>query len=137
MDDLEEAIQVAREAVDAAPQDHPDRTAQLNNLGIRLGDRYSRTGAMDDLEEAIQVAREAVDATGQDHPDRAGRLNNLGIQLGNRYSRAGAMDDLNEAISCYQSAPHQLNSTILTRIKAGMRSRLPRAQIDTKFTRKF
>ncbi|RYP05472.1 hypothetical protein DL765_009836 [Monosporascus sp. GIB2] len=44
--DLEEAIGVAREAVDATPQDHPDRAGRLNNLGVRLGNRYSRTGAM-------------------------------------------------------------------------------------------
>src|SRR5436190_1902559 len=99
MDDLEEAIQGAREAVDATPRDHPDRAGRLNNLGIRLGDRYSRTGAMDDLEEAIRVALEAVDATPQDHPNRAGRLNNLGIRLGDRYSRTGAMGDLEECQS--------------------------------------
>ncbi|RYP58987.1 hypothetical protein DL771_011041 [Monosporascus sp. 5C6A] len=112
MSDLEEAISVAREAVDATPQDHPDRAARLNNLGNRLGDRYSRTGAMSDLEEAIgmdleeaiRVAREAVDATPQDHPDRAGWLNNLGNRLGDRYSRTGAMSDLEEAIGLVREA---------------------------------
>ncbi|RYP05470.1 hypothetical protein DL765_009834 [Monosporascus sp. GIB2] len=51
--DLEEAIGVARKAVDATPQDHPDRARRLNNLGVRLGDRYSRTEAISDLEKVI------------------------------------------------------------------------------------
>ncbi|KAM5353081.1 hypothetical protein ACJZ2D_017037 [Fusarium nematophilum] len=98
MADLEEAIQVGREAIDATPLDHPNRTRFLSNLGRRLGDRYSRIGTMADLEEAIQVGREAIDATPPDHPDRATLLNNLGIRVGDRYSRTGAMTDLEEAI---------------------------------------
>ncbi|KAB5511171.1 hypothetical protein GE09DRAFT_1165614 [Coniochaeta sp. 2T2.1] len=60
---LEEAIRVAQEAVHATLEDHPDRVAFLSNLGSRLSDRYSRTGATADLEEAFRVAQEAVDTT--------------------------------------------------------------------------
>ena len=84
MTDLEEAICIAKEAVEATPLDHPDQAGHLNSLGNRLSNRYSRTGAMTDLEEAIRVARKAVEATPLDHPDRAGYLNNLGNQLGDR-----------------------------------------------------
>ncbi|KAI0977561.1 TPR domain-containing protein [Xylaria arbuscula] len=108
MADLEEAIQVTRQAVEATPKDHPDLAALLNNLGSYLGDRYSRTGAMVDLEEAIQVARQAVEATPKDHPDLARRLNNLGISLSNRYSSTGAITDLEEAI---QVARHTVEAT--------------------------
>ncbi|KAJ0335479.1 hypothetical protein KNSL1_013585 [Colletotrichum chrysophilum] len=104
MADLKEAICIARQAVEATPEDHPHWAGQLNSLGLRLGDRYSRTGAMADLEEAIRIAREAVQATPQDHPDRAGRLNNLGVRLGDRYSRTGAMEDLEEAIRIARQA---------------------------------
>ncbi|KAH7014620.1 CHAT domain-containing protein [Microdochium trichocladiopsis] len=98
MADFEEAIRVGREAIDATTLDHPDRPGRLNNLGIRLRDRYLRTGAMADLEEAIRVGREAIDSAPSDHPDRAMLTNNLGTYLGNRYSRTGAMADLEEAI---------------------------------------
>jgi len=81
MEDLEEAIQVARQAVDVTPEDHPDLAERLNNLGNRLESRYERTGKVEDLEEAIRVARQAVDVTPKDHPDLAGRLNNLGTKL--------------------------------------------------------
>ena len=36
MEDLEEAVRVARQAVDVTPQDHPDLATLLNNLGIKL-----------------------------------------------------------------------------------------------------
>ncbi|KAI0812990.1 TPR domain-containing protein [Xylaria sp. FL0064] len=104
MADLEEAIQVARQAVETTPEDHLDRATWLNNLGIRLSDRYSRTGAIADLEESIQVARQAVETTPEDHPDRAIRLNNLGSSLRDRYLRTGAMADLEEAIQVARQA---------------------------------
>lgn len=84
--DLEEVIKVTQQAVDAILDDHPDRAALLNNLGIHLGNKYLRMGAIIDLEEAIKVARQAVDATPDDHPGRAGRWNNLRKHLGNKYS---------------------------------------------------
>ncbi|KAH7232458.1 CHAT domain-containing protein [Fusarium solani] len=102
--DLEEAIDVARQAVAATPDDHPDRAACLSNLGTKLESRYGRTGAMADLEEAIDVARQAVAATPDDHPDRAACLSNLGTKLESRYGRTGAMADLEEAISVARQA---------------------------------
>ncbi|KAJ3455223.1 hypothetical protein MRS44_013823 [Fusarium solani] len=106
MADLEEAIRLAREAVDALAPDDPDRAGWLNSLGLRLSDRYSQTGAIADLEEAIRLAREALDATPLDHPDRAVRLNSLGSHLGDRYrySRTGALTDLEEAIRLTREA---------------------------------
>ena len=56
MEDLEEAIRVARQAVDVTPEGHPDLAAMLNNLGNKLGRRYERTGKMEGLEEAIRVS---------------------------------------------------------------------------------
>ncbi|KAH7009354.1 CHAT domain-containing protein [Microdochium trichocladiopsis] len=102
--DLEEAIRIGREAIDATPSDHPEPAMFLNNVGNRLGDRYARTGAMADLEGAIRVTREAIDATPLHHPDRATLLNNLGIRLGDRYSWTGAMADLEEAIRLTREA---------------------------------
>ncbi|KAL4864994.1 hypothetical protein BDV12DRAFT_211281 [Aspergillus spectabilis] len=122
MADLEESIQLKREAVTATPHDHPDRARYLNNLGAALWGRYSRTGVLANLEESIKIGREAVTATSEDHPDRALYLNNLGvwlkdrvsIQIGrevvtatpedhphrarDRYTRTGAIADLEESI---------------------------------------
>jgi tetratricopeptide (TPR) repeat protein len=72
LEDLEEAIRVFREAVEATPPGSPDRPGYLNNLGNGLRARYERTGRLEDLEEAIRVFREAVEATPPGSPDRPG-----------------------------------------------------------------
>jgi hypothetical protein len=46
MQDLEQAIKVAQQAVDSTPVDYPDRAGRLNNLGAKLESRYKRTGQM-------------------------------------------------------------------------------------------
>jgi hypothetical protein len=104
MADLEEAIQISRQAVDVTPEDHPNRARRLNSLGVSLRKRYSRTGAMADLEEAIQIGRQAVNVTPEDHPDYARRLNSLGVSLRKRYSKTGAIADLEEAIQVGRQA---------------------------------
>ncbi|PWI63994.1 hypothetical protein PCL_00833 [Purpureocillium lilacinum] len=118
MTDMEEAITVARQALDA---NHPDRAACLNNLGNKLVSRYKRTGGVDDLEEAIAVARQAVDSTPADHPDRAGWLINLGTKLQRRYERTGEMTDLEEASSCLHAAWSCRNAIPFHRVRAAAR----------------
>jgi hypothetical protein len=70
MADLEEAIQVSRQAVDIVLKDHLEWARRLNSLGCGLSNRYLRTGVIADLEEAIQVSRRAADITPEDYPDR-------------------------------------------------------------------
>jgi hypothetical protein len=50
---------VTRQVIDAIPDDHLGQAMYSNNLGISLGDRYSRTEAIADLEKAIQMVRQA------------------------------------------------------------------------------
>ncbi|KAK3984180.1 CHAT domain-containing protein [Cladorrhinum sp. PSN332] len=99
IDDLNRAVNITSMAVDAIPQDHPNRTAILNNLRTWLSTRFERTGSIDNLNRAIDVASMAVGAIPQDHPDRASYLNNLGIWLSTRFERTGSIDDLNRAIN--------------------------------------
>ncbi|KAH8776013.1 CHAT domain-containing protein [Hyaloscypha sp. PMI_1271] len=53
--DLEEAIQVARQAVVLIPENHSDMASCLNNLGNSLASRYERSGDKADLEEENRV----------------------------------------------------------------------------------
>ncbi|KAK6356065.1 hypothetical protein TWF718_000439 [Orbilia javanica] len=78
MDDLNRTIEVADITVNVTPQDHPDQTSHLSNLGNKLRTRFEWTSSIDDLNRAVEVADIAVNATPQDHPDQAGYLNNLG-----------------------------------------------------------
>ncbi|KAK1991226.1 TPR domain-containing protein [Colletotrichum falcatum] len=94
MSDLDEAIKIVRQAFNSTPKDHPDWATpdddngnllvRLNNLSIRLSDRFTRTGMMTDLEESIKIARRTVEAVPSNHSDR-------------RYERTGVISDLEEA----------------------------------------
>ena len=116
MNDLQEAIRVGQAAVDAIPEDHSDRATYLNNLGARLGDRYSRTGSLNDLQEAIRVGKAAVNATPEDHSNRARHLGNLGATLSDRYSRTESVNDLHEALHYLIQCLRQSNSPPLDRL---------------------
>jgi len=63
------------------PADLPDRAGTLNNLGIALRRRFTRTGLMEDLDQAIEASEQAIELMSVDHPNRAAWLNNLSIAL--------------------------------------------------------
>lgn len=63
MEDLEEAIQVSRQAVNLTASHHPDLASWLLNLGGKLNRRYQLTEKVQDLEEATQVSLQAVAVT--------------------------------------------------------------------------
>ncbi|KAL2192307.1 CHAT domain-containing protein [Corynascus similis CBS 632.67] len=102
--DLEEAIEIARQAVGSTPHNHPNRAGLMNNLGTVFESRYELTGEMAHLEEAIEMARQAVESTPHDHPGRATYLGTLGRNLENRYKRTGDMSILEEASMCFYNA---------------------------------
>ncbi|PQE07748.1 meiosis-specific serine threonine- kinase mek1 protein [Rutstroemia sp. NJR-2017a BVV2] len=154
--DLNESIHRMQEAVEATPEDHPDRMYLLNNLGIGLYNRYLKTraianldGLIDDpdrsiadLDESIRRMQEAVEATPEDHPERSSWLNNLGRGLYNRYSETGAIADLDGSIRRMQEAieiipeDHPDRSSWLNNLEIALRGRDPdlktRAMDDQK-----
>ncbi|KAI9667773.1 MAG: hypothetical protein M1821_000592 [Bathelium mastoideum] len=101
IDDLKEAVQVLRQAVEITPTNSPDLASRLNNLSIILRCQYERTGSLDDLEEAIQVLRQAIKITPTNEPDL---LSNIGNPLLHRYQRIGKMEELEEAIQVSRQA---------------------------------
>ena len=127
--DLEEAIVIAREAIDLCPAGHPDRSMSLNTLSVCLAIRHNQLGAMEDLGEVIFLHREALDLRPQGHPDRSMSLNNLAICLSARCTQLGVMQDLNEAIvlarEALDSRPqgHPDRTTSLNNLAAHLSSR--------------
>ena len=101
-DQLEETIRIEHSAVNATPNDHPDRALHLNRLGIKLYELFIRTKAISDLDEAIRIGQAAVDATPNDSAERKEYLSNLGCGLYSRFHRTGAMSDLGEDIRIEQ-----------------------------------
>ncbi|EXL39660.1 hypothetical protein FOCG_17747 [Fusarium oxysporum f. sp. radicis-lycopersici 26381] len=119
--DMEEAISVDRRAVNASPEDHPDRPVWLHNLGNVFGHQYERTGVMSDLDEAISVTRQAVAAMLDNHIDRVTCLSNLGINLQSRYERNGAIGDLDDASNYLQMAWNTTMAIPFQRIQTASR----------------
>jgi Tfp pilus assembly protein PilF len=63
MEDLEEAIQTERRAVEVTSPNYPDLASRLNNLGNMLQSRFEQMGRMEDLEDAIEFLRQAGSST--------------------------------------------------------------------------
>ncbi|OGE48761.1 hypothetical protein PENARI_c026G10257 [Penicillium arizonense] len=104
IEDLEEAIQVLRHAVEISSDNHLCLSYFLHSLGNKLGARYNHTEKIEDLEEVVQVSRQMVKATPNAHPSLPGGLSYLGHGLRLRYERIGMMDDLEEAVQVSRQA---------------------------------
>lgn len=66
--ELDGAIDLLRQALDASPSGHADRAAMLSNLSLASRIRFERTGDQADLDEAFEVSWDALAATPADHP---------------------------------------------------------------------
>lgn len=122
--DLEEAILYLRKAIDAhlptiiGEDKSFDKAMWLNNLGVRLHQRYKRTDVKSHLEEAIRVTQEAVNITPENHSDRGPRLSNLGDLLEDWDILTEELVDVRKTLSCYRSALDHSNSPTIVRIMA-------------------
>jgi tetratricopeptide (TPR) repeat protein len=59
VEDLEEAIQLHREALELRPAPYPDRSSSLDSLAGVIPARFKQRGNLEDLDEAIQAFEEA------------------------------------------------------------------------------
>ncbi|MFI5828573.1 CHAT domain-containing protein [Streptomyces sp. NPDC051578] len=98
LDDLEEAVRVARAGVQDTREGQPERALCLGNLGLILQSRFKRTGDLKDIDEAVEANRAAVRATTDAHPQRAICLSNLCVTLLDRFNRSGDLRDVDEAV---------------------------------------
>ncbi|MEU0216593.1 CHAT domain-containing protein [Streptomyces sp. NPDC006265] len=105
--DLEDAIQADRAAVDATGSQDPDRALRLSNFGAMLGIRFEEFGERQDLDDAITVLRLAaeVDASApQDSNRTTNILANLGHLRRTRLERFGNWRDIDDAITSLRAA---------------------------------
>nr|WP_221382617.1 CHAT domain-containing protein [Actinoplanes polyasparticus] len=102
--DLDEAIRVGWEVLDAVPPGHADRPGHLSNQGSALHDRFSARSVAADLDAAVDCLRAAVAAELTRAPDRPGRLGNLSSALRERYALTGDEDDLADAVTAARQA---------------------------------
>lgn len=73
---LQQAISFSNEALEATPEDHPDRSARMQ-LAETLKSRYEQTMTIPDLKQALFRDEEALAAANVPHPDRHRLLGNL------------------------------------------------------------
>jgi hypothetical protein len=115
MEDLEKAASYTRDTLKITPFDHP---ARLNNISVRIRDRYDRTWSMDDLQQTVAYLREATERTPVGHPSRATFLHNLAGRLRDRYDRTGNQEDHTDSIRALEEAV-QSPSVPLRRVLSG------------------
>jgi len=99
LSDLQQAVGLLVDAVDATPERSPDRPARQANLGTVLVEQYHRLGDPHDLDAAIDLLDRAVAASRSGTPDAPAWKYNLALALGDRYERDGDLTDLDQAVA--------------------------------------
>ncbi|WP_326796893.1 CHAT domain-containing protein [Streptomyces sp. NBC_01808] len=139
--DLDEALRQLRHAETLMPQNHPDRSSALDDLGLVLMACYQRSGKSEELNEAVRVHRESVALTRDGHAMLGLRLLNLAAALSLRHRLTEDGDDLREAQECRHRAAalpgigpaHEaarLSSTALGVMAGSERAAEPLARLD-------
>ncbi|CAG9990918.1 unnamed protein product [Clonostachys byssicola] len=98
VEELEEGISAAREAVNMTPSEdvHPGNT--IRSLLLLLNIRYLMLGEVADLEENIEITRRAINSTPENDPVRVDHMQDLQRSLMRLYEAQGSKDDLDASI---------------------------------------
>ncbi|EIN04017.1 hypothetical protein PUNSTDRAFT_139059 [Punctularia strigosozonata HHB-11173 SS5] len=97
-EDIQESIQLRREALRRSSVGSINHWIFLHNLTFDLQLRFSWSGELIDLEEAIQLARQAANVLSDDHPERFRPARVLAQVLTLRFKEEGNIADLDEAL---------------------------------------
>ncbi|MEV0665768.1 CHAT domain-containing protein [Actinomadura luteofluorescens] len=96
--EVDELIDLARDAVITTAPDHPAHAGQLSQLGGALLARFDRAGDPADLDEAVEAHREAVAVAEPHDPERPAYLSDLSDVLRIRSVQTGSEQDLADAV---------------------------------------
>ncbi|KAJ7209242.1 CHAT domain-containing protein [Mycena pura] len=99
--DLDEVIQLNREALASGPH---DRSLSLQNLATSLHTRFEQKWDTGDIDEAIRLHRECLLLRRGSHANRDHTLSDLGDALEARFEQLGNYRELDEAILVYREA---------------------------------
>lgn len=102
--EVDELIDLARDAVLTTAPDHPAHAGQLSQLGHALLARFDRAGDPADLDEAVEAHREAVAAAEPHDPERPAYLSDLSDLLRIRSVQTGDELDLADAVEAGRAA---------------------------------
>ncbi|KAJ7833387.1 tetratricopeptide repeat-containing protein [Mycena leptocephala] len=127
--DIEDAIELHREALGLRAPHHPDRGTSLNNLANAVQTRFEQHGNLKDVDEAIELHKEALAVFAPPHPNRSTSLNNLATALRTRFEQLGDSEDMDEAIELHREAltlgapPHPHRSHFLNNLATAVHTR--------------
>ncbi|KAF8903428.1 tetratricopeptide repeat-containing protein [Gymnopilus junonius] len=102
--DLNEAISLARKALELVPLPNPAHSVVLDTLASILQTQFEQQGVLSDLDEAVALNKQALDLRPTSHPLRFESLNRLAEALQTRFERLGVLNDLDQAISLNKEA---------------------------------
>ena len=128
LQDLEDAVDVGRQALHIVRPD--DRLFQpcQNNLALALRSRFETHPRADDLDEAVRLAHRATASVPSTAPQRADHQLNLALALHNRYryahrgtgEHAESDREIDWALDAARDAANHDVADVPTRIKAGL-----------------
>jgi tetratricopeptide (TPR) repeat protein len=109
VDDVDEAVSLARKSLALTPADHPLRPKQLLDTALYMwmkGDLL-KDPDVDNLEERILLIKEAVSLCPPNHAQRGKSLRYLAGEINTRYVSLHRLDDLEQVISLLEEAMSQ------------------------------
>lgn len=115
-EDLESAIECAREAYENAPKDSELYYLTLNNLASRLRLRYIQSQDAGDIDEALRLINELQSRTGPGTPEHIIAATQLGFIVSDKFRRTNKLQDLDEALSYCKSGLDSLPRGHETRV---------------------
>ena len=131
-DDLPEAINTFREALERAPADAFWYPLVLSNLSGALWARYKLNGDLTDLAQSIAAMQQVASLIPSNASERAGCLDNLGTLRLSRHEHTRDPSDLEQAINEYREALNltppesPLRARMLSNLGNALLSRLAR-----------
>ncbi|KAG2092405.1 CHAT domain-containing protein [Suillus cothurnatus] len=136
IDDIDETIQLRREAVFLCPEGHSDRGTILNSLALSLVNRFRYQGKPNDLDEAITLYEESLHLCPVGHDSCDFPLDNLGGALVICFDKHGDIDDITRAISLHRKAltlcppGHPRCDTILSNLTLALKTRYYKSYVS-------
>ncbi|KAG2015028.1 hypothetical protein CC2G_008338 [Coprinopsis cinerea AmutBmut pab1-1] len=101
---VDEAVAVARRALDLAPEGHPKHDFYSYSYAMALASRFERYGDLHDIEEALPILRRLVQHVPETERVHALYVGGLSTCLLHRFSQSQDLADLNQCISYQQKA---------------------------------
>ncbi|KAE9394823.1 TPR-like protein [Gymnopus androsaceus JB14] len=126
---IENAVQLWKQAVELIPNGHAKKPALLSNLGSAYESRFGHLGDLSDIGNAIVAIKQAIELTPDGHADKPAQLSNLGGTYLSQFGHLGELSDIENAIVALRQAVeltadgHAKRPTRLSNLGSAYRSR--------------